>query len=289
MRALAPVRDGYVVRDGVRAHFEVFGVGEPTVFLLLPDVITHSRAWKAQVPVLARTHQVVTIDPRENGASDRPADPAAYALREVVDDAWAVMDEVGVGTAVLCGLCTGAGQALVMAAERPERVLGVVAINPGLALTPPHPWKVQVDFEAVLATPEGWAKATRHYWHRDWAGFAEFFFEQMFPEPHSTKQVEDCVAWATESTAEANLAAYDAPASGYGTEDAGREVCRSVRCPVLVITGTQDRCQVPERGRIVAELTGGDLVVVEGGGHLPQARDPVRVNLLLRDFVRRVG
>ena len=39
----------------------------------------------------------------------------------------------------------------------------------------------------------------------------------------------------------------------------------------------------------LAEITGGEHVVIEGGGHLPQARDPVKVNLLLRDFVRRVG
>ena len=29
--------------------------------------------------------------------------------------------------------------------------------------------------------------------------------------------------------------------------------------------------------------------MIEGGGHLPQARDPVKVNLLIRDFVRRVA
>ena len=32
-------------------------------------------------------------------------------------------------------------------------------------------------------------------------------------------------------------------------------------------------------------MTGGELVALEGSGHCPHARDPVRVNLLLRDFV----
>jgi pimeloyl-ACP methyl ester carboxylesterase len=35
----------------------------------------------------------------------------------------------------------------------------------------------------------------------------------------------------------------------------------------------------------LAEATGGRLAVLEGGGHIPQARDPVKVNLLLREFV----
>ena len=33
-------------------------------------------------------------------------------------------------------------------------------------------------------------------------GFLEFFFAQMFTEPHSTKQIEDCVGWGLETDAE---------------------------------------------------------------------------------------
>jgi pimeloyl-ACP methyl ester carboxylesterase len=40
-----------------------------------------------------------------------------------------------------------------------------------------------------------------------------------------------------------------------------------------------------ERAEAVAALTGGTFVGLEGAGHLPQARHPVKVNLLIRDFV----
>ena len=85
------------------------------------------------------------------------------------------------------------------------------------------------------------------------------------------------------------LLEHDSPPYLGNDPTTAADVCRKVRCPVLVITGTEDRCQNPERGPLVAALTGGDLVLIEGAGHLPQARDPVRVNLLLRDFVRRVA
>jgi pimeloyl-ACP methyl ester carboxylesterase len=215
-----------------------------------------------------------------------------------VDDVWGVLDHVGAETVVLVGLCSGAGLCLLLAAERPERVQGVVAINPGLPLTPPLPHKLERDFDAVSeadewlwthgSRPEGWAKLTRSYWLRDWAGFAEFFFGEMFPEPHSTKQVEDTVSWALETTPEVMLLDDEAEADPRFGVDGAEETCRRVRCPVLVLTGSLDMCQSPERGRLVAELTGGDLVVLEGCGHLPNARDPVKVNLLIRDFVRRV-
>jgi pimeloyl-ACP methyl ester carboxylesterase len=39
------------------------------------------------------------------------------------------------------------------------------------------------------------------------------------------------------------------------------------------------------RGAALAEATGGRLVTLAGSGHCPHVRDPVRVNLLVREFV----
>jgi pimeloyl-ACP methyl ester carboxylesterase len=288
MRAVSSVTDGVLVRDGFGVGYAVYGGGDVTVCLVMPDTIVHARAWKAQVPFLARHFRVVTVDPRGNGRSDRPTSPEQFALTELEADAWAVLDHVGAGAVVLVGLCSGAGLATIMAAERPERVLGVVAINPGLVLAPVLSHRLLYDFDAELDTTDGWAKRNRHYWLRDWRGFAEFFFAEMFPEPHSTKQLEDTVAWATETTPEIMLMDVACEGDRRHVEEAD-QTCRRVRCPVLVLAGSLDKCQSPERGRRLAELTGGDFVLLEGSGHLPNARDPVKVNLLLRDFVRRVS
>jgi pimeloyl-ACP methyl ester carboxylesterase len=288
MRALAPTVDGVLDRDGFGIGYAVYGDGPVTVCLVMPDTIVHARAWKAQVPFLARSFRVVTVDPRGNGSSDRPTHPEQFEMDELAADVWGVLDHVGTSTAVLVGLCTGAGLCAVLAAERPDRVLGVFAINPGLALTPQMPHKLQYDFEAELDTVDGWARRNRHYWRSDWPGFAEFFFAEMFPEPHSTKQIEDTVGWAMETTPEIMLMDFDAEPDPRFTDDA-EETCRRVRCPVLVVVGSEDLCQDPERGRRIAELTGGELVLLEGSGHLPNARDPVMINLLLRDFVLRVS
>lgn len=114
-----------------------------------------------------------------------------------MDDAWAVLDALSEQQAVLVGVCTGAGHALTIAVQRPDRVLGVCAINPGLPLTPPHPWKVAHDFDAILATDGGWAKLNRHYWLRDWSGFSEFFFGELFPEPHRRRDRPSTSAWSS--------------------------------------------------------------------------------------------
>jgi pimeloyl-ACP methyl ester carboxylesterase len=57
---------------------------------------------------------------------------------------------------------------------------------------------------------------------------------------------------------------------------------------VLVVHGADDQISPLRRGRALAEATGGALVVLEGAGHIPLARDPVKVNLLLREFVERL-
>jgi pimeloyl-ACP methyl ester carboxylesterase/predicted glycosyltransferase len=283
-RARYPDEDGCVERDGVRLFYEVYGIGDPTVLLLPTWSIIHSRHWKAQIPYLARHFRVVTFDGRGNGRSDRPRGVAAYVESEFAADALAVMDATGTERAVLVGLSCGALWATLIAAEHPERTIAVVYVGPAVSLAPGHPERaICARFEEELDTEDDWAKYNRHYWQRDYQGFLEFFFGRMFNEPHSTKQIEDSVGWALETDPE-TLADTTCALGLCGLEEF-KKTCARVRCPVLVIHGDADLIRPHAQGAALAEATGGELVTLEGAGHGPQARDPVRVNLLLRDFV----
>ena len=70
------------------------------------------------------------------------------------------------------------------------------------------------------------------------------------------------------------------------TLEAVEAICREVRCPLLIVHGTNDHCQPVSRAHRLAELTGGRLVIVDGADHLIPGRHPVLANLLIRDFVR---
>ncbi|HJW59621.1 MAG TPA: alpha/beta hydrolase, partial [Actinomycetota bacterium] len=240
-----------------------------------------------QIPYLARHYRVVTFDGRGNGRSDRPSVAEAYDDAEYVADAVAVLDATGTGRAVLVGLSRGGRWAVELAAARPERVLGAVLIDPAIGfVAPPHPWWTQ-PFDEELDTDEGWAKWNRHYWLRHYLEFLEFFAGEVFPEPHSTKQIEDMVGWGLETTAETLVLTQ------LGSQPASREemeaILGRVRCPVLVVHGDDDRVRSLAIGAAAAELTGGTLVAIEGGGHCPQARHPVKVNLCIREFVESLG
>ncbi len=288
MRAVQPREQGFVERDGVKLGYEVFGDGAPAVVFMPIDTIVQSQAWKAQVPYLARHGTVVTIDPPGNGRSGRCTDPDAYADTVLSDDALAVMDTVGLDAAVLVGICASAWCALVTASRAPARVRGVVTV--GLyapLLAPKLPHKQTLDFEADHPDPQGWQKLNRHHWRRDLADFASFFFAEMLPERHSSKQWEDAVGWSLDAGPDVLLA--DVASALCCTERTQTEaLLASISCPVLTIHGDCDACQPPATSRRAAELTRGKFVHLEGCGHLPQAREPVVVNRLIRGFVSQV-
>ena len=118
-RARYPDDEGYVEREGVRVFYEVYGDGEPTVFLLPTWSIVHSRYWKMQIPYFARHFRVLTFDGRGNGKADRPSGIAAYTEWEFAEDSLAVMDATGTETAVVVGFSCGALWGTVLAADHP--------------------------------------------------------------------------------------------------------------------------------------------------------------------------
>ena len=191
-RARYPDEEGYVERNGVRIFYEVYGEGERTILLLPTWSIVHSRHWKMQIPYLARHVRVVTFDGRGNGRSDRPHGVQAYLEREFAADALAVMDATGTERATLAGVSCAALWATLLAADHPERVDGIVYIAPAVGLAPGHPERQVYAFDEEHDTDEGWAKYNSHFWSRDYRTFLEYFFEQCFNEPHSTKQHRGC-------------------------------------------------------------------------------------------------
>jgi pimeloyl-ACP methyl ester carboxylesterase/predicted glycosyltransferase len=284
MRAREPDTQDYVERDGVKVGYEVFGSGSPTLLMMPTWSIAPSQVWKAQVAYLARHHRVITIDPRGNGRSDRPTDPAAMADGQFVDDALQVLDATGTDQVVLVALSMGNTWALRLAADHPSRVLGWVALGPFIkGLGPRRPEDAEFDerFDRQLEAPTGWELYNRHVWRNHYRQFVEFFFHESLPEPHSTKEWEDVVGWAMDTDGDTLVARWDAP------EDEPRpieEVCALVQCPVVVVHGTDDRIIPYANGKRLAELTAARLVTLEGVGHLPQARFPVVVNRLVHEF-----
>ena len=287
MRAAHPDLADHVVRDGVRLGYEVFGHGEPTILLMPTWTIIHSRFWKLQVPYLSRHYRVVTYDGPGNGRSDRVLDPERYSPDSYASDAAAVLDACGVSEAFVVGLSRGGMYGIRLASLYPQLVTGLVLIGPALPLGGPAPGRERIAARFRDPYPveaRGWDKYNLTYWHDHYEDFAEFFFSQMFSESHSTKQREDAVGWALETTPDV----LEAEASAPEPDVEPMRLFEAVRCPTLVIHGSDDRIISHEVGVEAARLAQGSLLTMAGSGHGPMAREPVRVNLAIREFVERL-
>lgn len=278
-RAQYPDDEGFIERDGIRVFWERYGHGAPTLlFLTTPWPISHSRLWKAHMPYFGRRNRVVCFDPRGNGRSDRPREPDGYALSEVVQDAVDVLDATGTEQAVIVTGARGAQPALLLAAEHPDRVLG-------LFLTGPQPRNqrqmVEPMLKGKLHSYEGWDKFNPEYWRQDFHGFIEWFTAETIPEAHHARAKESFIEYALDTDPETLITA--SLAGGIRRKELPGIAAR-IRCPTFVVCGELDTINPPQLSREVAELLGAPLVMIPGAGHRLAAATVPWI-LLLREFV----
>jgi pimeloyl-ACP methyl ester carboxylesterase/predicted glycosyltransferase len=289
MRAKLPTKEGFTERDGVRIHYEVYGDGPETMVFLPPWSIVHSRVYKAQLPYFSERFRCIAYDARGNGKSDRPMDAAAYSLDNFVADALAVVDATDAGQAVLVGLSLGGMHASVLAAYHPERVKAAILVGTVATVGPGYPYTTPRHFVAERDQFEGWDKYNRAYWLTKYPDFAEHFIRHICSEPHSTKQIEDGIAWAGETKGPVLVKTVEARTIAPNF-DVGESMYRKIRCPLFLIHGDNDQIQPYARAQVLAELTRAELFTIPGGGHNPLGRFPAKCNDLINDFLdRRLG
>jgi pimeloyl-ACP methyl ester carboxylesterase/predicted glycosyltransferase len=286
MRAKLPSRDGFIERDGVKIFYEVYGDGPQTMVFLPPWTIVHSRVYKLQLPYFSERFRCIAFDPRGNGKSDRPTEAAAYSLDNQIADALAVMDAADAGQTILVGLSLGGLHASVIAAHHPARVKAAILVGTVATVGPGYPYTGPKNFLAKRERYEGWDKYNRDYWLTDYPDFAEHFIRNVCSEPHSTRQIEEGIEWANETTGLVQSKTVEARGIAPPFE-VGEAMYRKIACPLLVIHGDDDRIQPHARGAAVAAITGAELVTIAGGGHNPLGRVPAKCNDLINDFLDR--
>jgi len=289
MRAKLPAEEGIVERDGVNIHYEIYGNGAETIVFVPPWSIVHSRVYKAQLPYFSERFRCITYDGRGNGKSDRPNDVAAYTLDNYVADALAVMDATRTGAAVIAGLSFGGMIACILAAHHAERVKAAVLVGTAAIIGPGYSYMSTAHFHVKQSNFEDWNKYNQDYWLSNYPDFAAHFIGNIFCEPHSTRQIEEGVAWACDTTGPVLARTVNARTTPPAF-DISEAMYRKIKCPVLMIHGDDDRIQPYGRAQLVAKLTGAELTTVEGGGHNPLGRIPAKCNILISEFLdRRLG
>jgi pimeloyl-ACP methyl ester carboxylesterase len=270
------------MRAGCRIGYRVSGTGGPAILLFSAWQIVHSAAWRAQVPVLSRHARVITVDCIGNGRSDRPQETWRYHPFQLVADALAVLDAEKTRTCLVGGFSYGGHLAALTAARHPDRVSGAMLLSPTAPFGPSNPTLTPENFTARRESPVGWEKYNLHYWRSNYAGFADFFMREVFSASRSEHLIAEGVAWARQTDAETLIHTIMARRD---TEGQDERIYRTIRCPVLVLHGTEDRVVPQAKGPMVAELTGGRFIPIRGAGHMPGLEAPGPVNDAMVGFL----
>lgn len=285
MRAVEPSWSGSITIAGYPVHFDAYGDPDHPALLLMPAwQIIDRRFWKMQVAGFFRTHYVITFDGARLPGEVPDGDAGAFEYDRIAEQAVGLLDHLGITRASVAGLARGGSYAMLMAARYPERVDAMVLISNGVE---PDNWgSPPAGFRDKRESYSGWEKYNEHYWREDWDGWLDFFFDEVFSEPFSSKAIDDAKAWARETNADILARTEDDPSlmPRMPVEDA----IAAITCPVLMIHGDDARCTPIYCSLQLSSLRADwPLVVLEGAGQIPQLRDPVRVNMLVADFLRR--
>jgi pimeloyl-ACP methyl ester carboxylesterase len=257
--------------------------GDPaaTPLLLVMGANASGVTWPdALVDRLAQRHRVIRYDHRDTGRSSRAFAVHPYAVRDLAEDAVAVLDALGVDRAHVVGMSMGGVLVQLLLLDHPDRllsatVLATAALGVGLAgpdggpleLPGPDPallayWQTMGadrDREAELA----WRV---EHWRLLAGGVLPF-------DPAGFRALEEAVM-AHSGEVRGPVAHALADQSGL---DRGPELAAN-RVPTLVVEAPEDPINPPPHAaNLVATIGTARLVTIPGMGHAlpPQVLDPL--------------
>jgi class 3 adenylate cyclase len=266
--------------DGTHLAYKVLGDGPVDLVYLQPWVSHLEYIWQEprHARFLARFasfSRLILFDRRGTGLSDpvpmdRPPD-----METRMDDARAVMGEVGSERAVVYGASESGALACLFAATHPDRTIALVVHGScaRIAWAPDYPWGVTPEqHEADLALIE-----------RAWG--TEAFFEDEGYWPNLYRD-PDLIRWM------ASLARYGMSPGGAAAyermiyHDDVREVLPTIQVPALILHRREDG---PEENQYLADhIPGAKYVRLPGTEHIPFLGDQDSVTSEIERFVRGV-
>ena len=256
------------VSADVSLYFETRGEGEALV--LLNGMSQTTANWMSQVRHLSQRYQVVTWDTRGQGRSDLGPDPLTLDLH--TDDLCALLDELSIERAHVCGFSYGARLAMGFGARCPERTGKLVLTSLGdgrgaLRRLIVRSWLEVLDRGGLEAMA--------------WSSLPQILGEDFLArhEEHLDSMVRVTLARNTESGLRALLQGL----SSFGPIEQDAARCAG---EVLVISADQDPLVGPKAARGLADLfKKARYKLVEGFGHTLPVEAPDVWRELVVDFL----
>ncbi|HIP72106.1 MAG TPA: alpha/beta fold hydrolase [Anaerolineae bacterium] len=253
----------------VELYYKALGAGEPVLFL--HGLGSSSGGWVLQRDVFAAQYQVILVDARGHGRSDKP--PGPYSVPMFTADIVGLLDGLGVTAVHVVGLSMGGMIGFQMAVDYPERVKSLTIINSGPELAA-HTFKERLFIwqRKLLLNTLSMEKIGNAIGGR------------LFPEPEQAEYKDMFVAEFVKNDKAAYKAATNA-LFGWSVRDR----IGQIQCPALVLASDQDYTPVAAKEAYVAEIPDARLVVIENSRHAAPIDQPDVVNTAILNFLAEIG
>jgi proline iminopeptidase len=167
--------EGYVTSDGVRIWYRVEGISTANS---VPLIIIHggpgctARPFEKTIgPEIAKTRQVIYMDYRGAGRSERPQDPNKYSFSILASDAEAIRKQLGIAKWSVFGHSNGGATAITYAVKYPNSTAALILCCP---LISPADFEMNMIHKVALA-PENQFEAARAIYKSKESTDARFF------------------------------------------------------------------------------------------------------------------
>jgi len=245
--------------NGVKLRYVTEGKGEPIV--LLHGWIADSSMWgRLDANPATKEYQLIAVDLRGHGKSDKPHDPEKYGP-EMAEDVVRLLDHLKLPKAHLVGYSMGAIVAGKVAATHPERVLSVVYGGQAPILT----GKVKADAREI----EVFAKAVE-----EGKDLGSYILEVTpADKPKLTEAQASGVAKFLYGNKD--VKAFAAAGRGIKNLDVTPEQLKQCKAPILFIHGSKEASSTKERAAAITKLLGrGEIKVIDGADHMTTLTKP---------------
>jgi pimeloyl-ACP methyl ester carboxylesterase len=275
----------YIDAGVVRLHTVIGGDGPP--LLLIHGWPQTWYAWRMLMPALAEDFEVIAVDQRGIGLSDKPQD--GYDTETLANDLVALMDALGHRRFALYGTDTGMPIAYALAADHPERVERLVVSEaplPGASPSPPLFLPPQLNARLWHLTFNQLPADVNEALVR---GREDIFFGSELAASAGTKKLPDETVKYYVDTLAADPEALRGSFEFYraipmtSTQNAERKN-RRLKMPVLAIGGAESGMEgVEDTMKLVADDVQG--VVLSGAAHWVAEQAPDELLATLTEFL----
>jgi pimeloyl-ACP methyl ester carboxylesterase len=230
--------------------------GTPVVFL---HAFADSwRSFELVLPHVPRSIHAFAVTQRGHAEADRP--PSGYGLAEFTADVEAFMDAVELGAAVIVGSSSGGYVAQRFAIDHPERTLGLVLIGTPRSLRDKPSASEFARAVSGLRDPID-------------PEFVREFVESTVSGPVPAAFLEEMIGESLKVPARVWKATVQGLLSAAPPTETG-----TITVPTLILWGDRDGfLPRDDQEALAAAISGSQLVVYEGAGHVVLWEEPERV------------